>query len=102
MRSRLGSGAGRGRSVAAAFGLDPAHLRRLASRNSAASSGADRVGSALFIGDSIGCEGKVPVCAIRHHLSFGGISMRVLVSNDDGVDAPGIRHLADALRARRA
>jgi 5'-nucleotidase len=25
--------------------------------------------------------------------------MRVLVSNDDGVDAPGIRHLADALRA---
>ncbi len=24
--------------------------------------------------------------------------MRVLVSNDDGVDAPGIRHLADALR----
>ncbi len=25
--------------------------------------------------------------------------MRVLVSNDDGVDAPGIRHLAEALRA---
>ena len=25
--------------------------------------------------------------------------MRVLVSNDDGVDAPGIRHLSDALRA---
>jgi 5'-nucleotidase len=25
--------------------------------------------------------------------------MRVLVSNDDGVDAPGIRHLADGLRA---
>ena len=24
--------------------------------------------------------------------------MRVLVSNDDGVDAPGIRHLAEALR----
>jgi 5'-nucleotidase len=27
----------------------------------------------------------------------GGVSMRVLVSNDDGVDAPGIRVLAEAL-----
>ena len=25
--------------------------------------------------------------------------MHVLVSNDDGVDAPGIRHLSEALRA---